>query len=432
MPLSDKVQRQFRHQPYQNGGISPSGDGLTLELVLQNQAPSPFSFREFADYLEQTYCSENLAFYMAVTGYAQSARLYFGDAPDEPDTPVFIRDQPFWFTEDATLNHEELIRFDTLKAKFDHILQRFILNNAAQEVNIPHELRQHLLHTYHQKRSYHPALLRPACIAVVELMRISAFIPFVTDPARLVSVSVMPTPSKTTTPPKKSSSSSQSPNPNALSPRRLRSSPSLASSLHQHQHQAHPPVPPVPPLPTSPVHHEFGSSLSVVTPDDGCSVSNLSMASTASSTSSSATILKRLTTSFRLRARSQSPPRLSSWRQITIPDPNAFMEKQQSPIHSSSHSNNSNNPSHQQHQHQPNNQPNMPPSAPTAMNSITTAATPPTMERGMSNSSITSTSSCNTNSSSRTSVTSPTVSAKYLTTPSSHCLSPHPTSHHLK
>ncbi|KAI8150089.1 RGS domain-containing protein [Fennellomyces sp. T-0311] len=185
MPLSDRAASKLPtiRQPLD----LPSTDGMTLEKVLQNQTASPFSLHDFADYLEQTYCAENLAFYMAVTDYQRSARLYFGSTPETLDKPVIISGRPFQFrdSEQDMLNHEERIRFDTLKAKFNDIIERFILTNAPQEVNIPYELRHQLLNTYHEHQSYHPAQLKPACVAVVELLRISAFIPFVTDPSRL-------------------------------------------------------------------------------------------------------------------------------------------------------------------------------------------------------------------------------------------------------
>ncbi|KAI9491419.1 hypothetical protein BDB00DRAFT_489598 [Zychaea mexicana] len=393
MPLSDKVASKLPsiRQPLD----LPSTDGMTLEKVLQNQTASPFSLRDFADYLEQTYCAENLAFYMAVSDYQQSARLYFGSTPETLDAPVIISGQPFRFTESERpmLNHEERIRFETLKAKFEDIIERFILTNAAQEVNIPYELRHYLLQTYHEHQSYHPALLKPACVAVVELLRISAFIPFVTDPNRMI----VPTPSKTTLSSKSansssnsssSSSSSNNKNSSALSPRRLRSSPSLAANDTT-------PPPPVPALPLSPGSplpsrslssggdNTFtASSSSTLSPTphhhqyqyqqtwldfDAMSISS----TTSTSTSSTSTILKKLTTSFRFRARSQSPPRQTSWRQINIPDPHVFLAN------------------HIQ-------QNNAPP---------TTSSSVPVMERGLSNSSITSTSTV----SSRGSITTPTM-----------------------
>ncbi|KAG2228130.1 hypothetical protein INT45_009176 [Circinella minor] len=398
MSLSDRAPRKFpsiRQQPLD----LPSTDGMTLEKVLQNQTASPFSLRDFADYLEQTYCSENLTFYMAVSDYEQSARLYFGSTPENLDAPVIISGQPFRFceSEQPMLNHEEQIRFETLKAKFEDIIERFILTNAPQEVNIPYELRHQLLQTYHKHQSYHPSILKPACVAVVELLRISAFIPFVTDPNRLVFLS---TPSKPTMSSKslninKSSSST-------LSPRRLRSSPSLAAA---NDTTPPPPVPTIPLSPGSPIpartpsstlinnHNNIAStSRSTLAPTqaqhwpDFDTMSITSTTSTSTSTTNTSTILKKLTTSFRFRARSQSPPRQTRWRQITIPDPQPFLLNS--------------------------NQQNTPATGSLSSSSV------PVMERGLSNSSITSTSTV----SSRGSINTPTIN--HSSTPSTNKCTP--------
>lgn len=307
MSLSDKVNDNkqlppFRHRQYRSANIgSISTTGLTLEKVLQNESKSPFSLKEFAEYLEQTYCTENLAFYLAVNDYARSSRLSFGASPESIDEPVRVSSGGsfhFLRSEQNMLNDEELARFNVLKVKFEDIMTKFILNNAPQEVNIPHELRQELLHIYREGQCYHPAVLRPACIAVVELMRISAFIPFATDPNRL-----LPRPSKT---------SIISGRGLSLSPRRLKSTPSLIAG------QQPSPMDHLPPLPASPLSPK------------------------PSHESTSSTIFKKLTTSFRLRARSQSPPRHQGcWRQINIPDPHALLTSPAAPAMERGHSNSS-------------------------------------------------------------------------------------------
>lgn len=363
MTIPDKVTKAS-HSPICHHGDSSNNtsvtDGLTLEKVLENQASRPYSLREFADYLEQTYCSENLSFYMAVTDYRESARLYFGSSPDTLKSPATVptldgQTMAFWFRldEESLLNHELQIRFKTLRAKFQDILERFIFTNAPQEVNIPYELRHQLLQTHRDQHCYHPALLKPPCVAVVELMRISAFIPFATDPDRMaIAATVSMTP--TITPkPSKSSKSLLSPSSPSSPPRRLRSCSSLSSG-----HDMAPAPSPVPPVPVIPLsaraHADNGHWSSTLSPPTTWSTDydDISVTSTTSNTShnNTSSILKKITTSLRLRARSQSPPRQTGWKQI-IPDPQAFMHA------------------------------------------------PPAMERGLSNSSITSTTS--TTSSSR-------------------------------
>lgn len=156
------------------GSSFETPDGLTLETVLSDKTASPFSLSDFSEYLKQMYCNENLLFYQAVLDYKERCNTYFGQGE-------------FDFTGQSvvSLDAKELLWFETLKNKFEIILQTFILSDSAQEINIPYEIRHQLLTSYQSQQSYHPDLLDPACNAVIELLRISAFIPFATDPARL-------------------------------------------------------------------------------------------------------------------------------------------------------------------------------------------------------------------------------------------------------
>lgn len=409
MTISDKVTQASRppicHHGDSNSSSISATDGLTLEKVLENQASRPYSLREFADYLEQTYCSENLSFYMAVTDYRESARLYFGSSPDTLKSHATVptldgQTMAFWFRldEEPLLNHELQIRFKTLRAKFQDILERFIFTNAPQEVNIPYELRHQLLQTHRDQHCFHPALLKPPCVAVVELMRISAFIPFATDPDRMAIAATAAATPTVTPKPSKSSKSLLSPSSPSSPPRRLRSCSSLSGHEMAPAHSS--PVPPVPVIPLAARahhadngHHWSSSTLSPPT-TWSADYDDISVTSTTSNSSHhTSSILKKITTSLRLRARSQSPPRQSSWKQI-IPDPQAFMH------------------------------------------------TPPAMERGLSNSSITSTTSTTSSSrgsSSNQSMPNTTLSSPpppplsrhhHLDTPASHYSSHNDSSHH--
>jgi hypothetical protein len=166
----------------------PAPEGLTLEMVLLNQTSPPFSLKDFSDYLKVTYCNENLLFYEAVADYKQRCIAYFNlNTNEQKPEPILLSDGiPFDFSNQSihVLSTREKMWFETLKNKFEIILQDFILSDAEQEINIPYEIRHQLLQSYQTQQSYHPALLYPACSAVVELLRISAFIPFATDPHR--------------------------------------------------------------------------------------------------------------------------------------------------------------------------------------------------------------------------------------------------------
>ncbi|KAI8643864.1 hypothetical protein BD408DRAFT_414336 [Parasitella parasitica] len=248
-------------------------EGLTLEMVLLDQTPPPFSLKDFSEYLKSTYCSENLLFYEAVTDYKDHCAAFFGVHFDESAlhsskmTPAILSDsRTFDFSTNTKhiLTAQEQLWFDTLIQKFEAILKEFILSNAPQEINIHYEVRHQLLQSYQTQRLYHPALLFPACSDVVELLRISAFIPFATDPTRLCCST------------KKKSFI-----------KRRKSSPIITTSTESYLNSP----PPTPILPSMP----FNLSSPIPSPTD-------------ITTSTSVGFLKRITASFKIRYSSSSSP----------------------------------------------------------------------------------------------------------------------------
>ncbi|KAI8377627.1 uncharacterized protein BYT42DRAFT_546287 [Radiomyces spectabilis] len=170
-------------------------EDLTLETVLNDESPYVM-LAEFKNYLEKTYCGENLAFYTAVHDYQRAVQAAFGDLLD--NAVILSSGYPFHFNvaEEAWLTPHEKVRFDALKIKFDTIIQQHILTNAVQEINIRYDIRDTLLKSNQQDRSYHPRLLTPSCDAVVELMRASSFIPFAANLVRTASAPASPSTKK--------------------------------------------------------------------------------------------------------------------------------------------------------------------------------------------------------------------------------------------
>ncbi|KAL7320698.1 hypothetical protein PS15m_000561 [Mucor circinelloides] len=276
-------------------------DGLTLEMVLLDQAPPPFSLKDFSEYLKLTYCNENLLFYEAVIEYKDRCSAYFDIQLDEnalhssKPVPVILSDNRIFDFSTYTkhvLTPREQLWFDTLIYKFEVILKDFILSDAPQEINIPYEVRHQLLQSYQTQQLYHPALLFPACSAVVELLRISAFLAFASDPNRLYC------------PMKKK---------NFI--KKQKSSPVISTTINLHPAPvpALPPMPLTPPPPT-PLPTDITSSTSVG-------------------------FLKRITATFKIRYSSsssqneaadnqntqppQSPRQQSNWRQVNA-SPSAY------------------------------------------------------------------------------------------------------------
>ncbi|KAI9266922.1 RGS domain-containing protein [Phascolomyces articulosus] len=112
----------------------------TLESVLDNQTTD--YFREFEAFLHQTFCNENLAFWIAVQQYQRE----YPDHGDEKQCHL--------------------------------IVHTHIRSNAIQEINIPCDMRQEILHQVYQDHYYHPHIFDHAVDSILELMRANSFIPF--------------------------------------------------------------------------------------------------------------------------------------------------------------------------------------------------------------------------------------------------------------
>ena len=117
-----------------------TGNIPTLESVLDNQTTD--YFLEFQAFLQQTFCNENLAFWIAIQQY----QVEYPDHGDE----------------------------ETCHA----IVHTHIRSNSIQEINIPCEMRQDILHQVYENQNYHPEVFTHAMDSILELMRSSSFIPF--------------------------------------------------------------------------------------------------------------------------------------------------------------------------------------------------------------------------------------------------------------
>lgn len=112
---------------------------ITLESILEN--PSSEIFKEFSTYLQQSYCIENLEFWIEAKEYKEC-------------------------------RNNKLI-----EKRCEKMINDYIRPNSPQEINIPCDMRQTILEFYKQK-NYHPTLFGDAAEAVLELMRINSFLPW--------------------------------------------------------------------------------------------------------------------------------------------------------------------------------------------------------------------------------------------------------------
>lgn len=181
----------------------PPTNQLNLELVLSNQTTHPYSLQDFAEYLRQSYCFENLAFWTSVVRYRQCAIVFFTIDPNEQQcaleatsptdcsisldsvnsSVLLSSGMPFRYTlaEEHFLSAEESIRCDLLKQKFSYIIDTYLSPNSSQEINIHCEMRQSILEQWQTHGCYHPAIFDSARNSILELMRVNSFIPWVSQ-----------------------------------------------------------------------------------------------------------------------------------------------------------------------------------------------------------------------------------------------------------
>ncbi|KAI9244453.1 RGS domain-containing protein [Sporodiniella umbellata] len=112
---------------------------FTLETILKDS--SSHLFKDFACYLQQSYCQENLDFWL------------------------------------ATQEYNECTNENLLALHCEKMINVYIRPNSPQEINIPCDMREAILEFYHQG-NYHPDLFCAAAEAVLELMRVNSFVPW--------------------------------------------------------------------------------------------------------------------------------------------------------------------------------------------------------------------------------------------------------------
>jgi hypothetical protein len=128
--------------------ISTDYSVVTLESVLDDQSSD--LFQEFTAYLYQSYCIENLEFWLAVQKF-------------------------------------QLCSEHQMAIESKHIVSIYIRPNSPQEINIPCEMRQSILENYNNQNYFH-SIFDEAAEAVLELMRINSFLPWI----MLISAPVSP------------------------------------------------------------------------------------------------------------------------------------------------------------------------------------------------------------------------------------------------
>jgi hypothetical protein len=140
------------------GLISPSARP-TLEDVLNNRAPSPYTLAAYTAFLSQQHCLETLEFTTEAKRYADK---YDEASATLAGMPLTMETQEGW----------ELIQ------DWQRILEIYIKPGAPREINLPSEERDDLIERSYEVKPPCPDYLDAAVKRMYDLMSDSIFIPF--------------------------------------------------------------------------------------------------------------------------------------------------------------------------------------------------------------------------------------------------------------
>ena len=138
--------------------LSPGGRP-TLDDVLNNRAPQPYTLSAFMAYLSQQHCLETLAFTLDAKKYREKY--------DTASAHLM----------GMSLNYES-DEGDELQQEWTRILNIYIRPGAPSEINLPSEERNDLLHWPYSVKPPPPEALEPSVKRMHDLMSDSIFIPF--------------------------------------------------------------------------------------------------------------------------------------------------------------------------------------------------------------------------------------------------------------
>ncbi|PVH84501.1 hypothetical protein DL98DRAFT_349537, partial [Cadophora sp. DSE1049] len=136
----------------------------TLQEVLSNTAPPPWTLTAFMQYLSQNHCLETLEFTMDAKRYEK----HYRDMVDkDPHTPVSPQSP----------------ECEYVRMLWQKLLDAYIAPNGPREVNLPSNIRDHLLSQPCEHSPPDPAELDPAVKIIYELMDESVLVPFLNSVA---------------------------------------------------------------------------------------------------------------------------------------------------------------------------------------------------------------------------------------------------------
>jgi hypothetical protein len=138
--------------------------GPTLDEVLNNTAPPPYTLSAFIEYLSQNHCLETLEFILEAKRYRESYKSLVESAGESIETT----------NSSASIN---------LRTLYQLLLTTYILPGATREVNLSVNIRDALLRHKNMPTPPLPETLDPAVKSIHNLMEDSILVSFLNSPS---------------------------------------------------------------------------------------------------------------------------------------------------------------------------------------------------------------------------------------------------------
>ena len=134
----------------------------TLQEVLSNTAPPPWTLSAFTAYLSQNHCLETLEFTMDAQRYKKKYDRLVVELAGMPITP-------------------EMEEGEEVRGLWRKLMNAYIVPNAPREVNLPSVVRDRLLNLPNRSTPPPPEELSVAVNLIYELMDESVLMPFINE-----------------------------------------------------------------------------------------------------------------------------------------------------------------------------------------------------------------------------------------------------------
>ncbi|KAJ6084684.1 regulator of G protein signaling domain protein [Penicillium canescens] len=145
----------------------------TLDEVLNNTTPPPYTLNEFVKYLSKNHCLETLEFILEARRYRESYKSLVEAAGEST----------------VTTNSSSSVN---LRMLYELLLTTYILPGAAREVNLSVNVRDALLRHKNMSTPPLPETLDPAVKNIHDLMEDSIFVSFLNSPSTFVHLDPTP------------------------------------------------------------------------------------------------------------------------------------------------------------------------------------------------------------------------------------------------